>query len=168
MGKCLSSASIATSKTKAQAAITRSPTGTGVPCSENHRANHGRTLVHNILNVAFDLRISIPAKKNELAGWIDDDHLRMSAARKASSWAEVMKVVEVPALAAKSHNRPRRIKSLSAAKTAARFVRAPEIRIAISMIPLEISNVIFTHKTYFSLWIKQLFPVFRFASESGL
>ena len=146
----------------------RSPTGTGVLRSENHRANHGRTLVQKILNPAFDLRISIPAKKNELAGWIDDDHLRMSAARKASSWAEVMKVVELPARDTKLLIRPRRIKSLSAAKAAARFVRAPEIRIASSMIPLGISKVIFTHKTYFFLRIKQLFPEFRFASESGL
>jgi len=146
----------------------RSPTGTGVLCSENHRANHGRTLVQKILNPAFDLRISIPAKKNELAGWIDDDHLRMSAARKASSWAEVMKVVELPARDTKALIRPLRTKSLSAAKTAARFVRAPEIRIAFSMIPLGISKFIFTHKTYFFLRIKQLFPEFKFASDSGL
>ena len=132
----------------------RSPTGTGVPYSKKYWANHDRTLVQKTFNPAFDLRISIPAKKNELAGWIDDDHLRMSAARKASSWAEVMKVVELPARDTKALIRPLRTKSLSAAKTAARFVRAPEIRIAFSMIPLGISKFTFTHKTYFFLRIK--------------
>ena len=148
--------------------MTRSPNGTGTLCSENHRANHGRTLVQKILNPAFDLRISIPKKKVNPAGWIDKDHLRKSAARNASSWAEVMKVVELPARDTKVLISPRRIKSLSAAKTAAGFVRAPEIRIAFSMIPLGISKVIFTQKSYFFLRIKQLFPEFRFASESGL
>ena len=99
-----------------------------------------------MLNPAFDLRISIPAKKMNPAGRIDEGHLGRSAARNALSWAEVMNVVEVPALAARARIRPRRVKSLSAANTAARLVRAPEIRIASSRIVLGISRVVFIHK----------------------
>jgi hypothetical protein len=104
--------------------------------------------LQKILNPAFDLRISIPAKKVNPAGCIDKGHLRMPAVRNALSWAEVIKVVEVPALAAKSRIRPRRVKSLSAANTAARLVRAPEIRIASSKIAMGISRVVFMHNLY--------------------
>lgn len=67
-----------------------------------------------------------------------------------------MNVVEVPALAAKARIRPRRVKSLSAANTAARLVRAPEIRIASSRIVLGISRVVFMRKVYYFFMDKQI------------
>jgi hypothetical protein len=100
-------------------------------------------MVQKILDPVFDLRMSIPPKKMNPARRIDQGHLGLSAARKALSWTEVMKVVEVPALAATARIRPRRVKSFSAANTAARLVRAPEIRIASSKIVLGISKVVF-------------------------